>query len=132
MAKTHTIKLHVSANNAAVGVLNVKVTPWRVHLDDGDTVQWTLDHAATLPHNDIEWFRVEQAERVDKWPFSVQPPDTSYTAIKNAAGGATVTSPAKGPAGALGPVSYGLTIGFKDDAGDLRTMYIDPDLVVDS
>ena len=26
------IKLHVSANNASNGVLNVKVTPWRMHV----------------------------------------------------------------------------------------------------
>ena len=126
---TKTIRLHVSANNSVVGVLNVKVTPWRVHLDANDDVEWIL--AGGSPKNDIEWFRVEQIDRVKKWPFDVAPPDPLYTGISSAAGPASVTSPVKKPA-AADVISYGLTIGFRDDAGALRIMYIDPDMVIDS
>ena len=127
---TKTIRLHVSANNSVVGVLNVRVTPWRVHLDAGDDVEWILDDGGS-PKNDIEWFRVEQIDRVKKWPFDVEPPDPSYTGISSDAGTAIVTSPIKKP-GAKDVISYGLTIGFRDDAGALRIMYIDPDMVIDS
>ena len=126
-----TIRLHVSANNSVVGVLNVKVTPWRVHIDAGDVVRWTLDTSNGLPGNDIEWFRVEQIDRVKRWPFNVEPPDPSYTAIKSAAGNAIVNSPPKLP-GTADVISYGLTIGFRDDAGSLRVMYIDPDMIIDT
>jgi hypothetical protein len=126
---TKTIRLHVSANNSAVGVLNVKVTPWRVHLDAGDVARWELD-ANGPANNDIEWFRIEQIDRVKKWPFNVEPPDPSYTGITTTGSG-IVTSPPKKPA-ATDVVSYGLTIGFRDDAGALRIMYIDPDMVIDS
>ena len=125
-----TIRLHVSANNSVVGVLNVKVTPWRVHLNANDDVEWILANGRS-PKNDIEWFRVEQIDRVRKWPFDVAPPDPSYTGISSAAGPAIVTSPVKKPA-AKDVISYGLTIGFRDDAGALRIMYIDPDMVIDS
>ena len=128
---TKTIRLHVSANNSTVGVLNVKVTPWRVHVDAGDKIQWVLDTAGTAK-NDIEWFRVEQIDRVERWPFNVEPPNPLYTGLSTGGSTATVTTPVKGAATAPGVVSYGLTIGFRDDAGDLRIMYIDPDLVVDS
>ena len=128
---TKTIKLHVSANNSTVGVLNVKVTPWRVHIDAGDILRWTLDNASGLPNNAVEWFRVEQIDRVKPWPFAVEPPDPSYTAIKSAAGNATVNSPPKLPA-TTDVVSYGLTIGFRDGSGNIRVMYIDPDMVIDS
>jgi len=127
---TKTIRLHVSANNSVVGVINVKVTPWRVHLNANDDVEWILDEGGS-PKNDIEWFRVEQIDRVRKWPFDVEPPDPSYTGIRSDTGPAIVTSPPKKP-GATAVISYGLTIGFRDDAGALRIMYIDPDMVIDS
>ena len=127
---TKTIRLHVSANNSVVGVLNVRVTPWRVHLDAGDVARWELDPNGPAK-NDIEWFRVEQIDRVKKWPFDVEPPDPSYTGIRSNTGPAIVTSPPKKP-GAEDVISYGLTIGFRDDAGALRIMYIDPDMVIDS
>jgi len=130
MPTTHTIKLHVSATNSSVGVLNVKVTPWRVHLKAGDDIQWTLDTSQGKNH--IEWFRVEEIDRVEPWPFNVEPPDPRYTGINTTGGTATVTTPAKGSATKQSTVSYGLTIGFRDDDGELRIMYIDPDMVVDS
>jgi hypothetical protein len=44
-----------------------------------------------------------------------------------------VTSPPRNTANGIGDViSYGLTIGFRDDNNKLRTMYIDPDMVIDS
>jgi hypothetical protein len=130
MMPTKTIRLHVAANNAVVGVLSVRVTPWRVHLDAGDKLQWLLDTDGTK--NDIEWFRVEEIDRVKKWPFNVEPPHPSYTGISQAGATATVTTPVKGPTTTTGVVSYGLTIGFRDDAGELRIMYIDPDMIIDS
>jgi hypothetical protein len=125
------ITLHVSSNNNENGVLNVKVTPWRVRLDSADAVEWSLN--ATGPaKNDIDWFRVEQIDQVNPWPFKPPtPPDARYTALTSAGG--TVTSPARNTANAIGDViSYGLTIGFKDDQGKLRIMYIDPDMIIDS
>jgi len=124
------IKLHVSANNNEGGVLKVQVTPWRVHLDAGDVATWELD-AHGPAKNDIEWFRVEQIDGVKKWPFDVEPPDPMYTGINSTTGTGTVTSPPKKPA-AMDVISYGLTIGFRDDANNLRIMYIDPDMVIDS
>jgi hypothetical protein len=127
------IKLHVSANNNVNGVLNVKVTPWRVRLDAGDVVEWELDTPAPgRTNNDILWFRVEQIDQVNPWPFNPpQPPDARYTAL--ASGSGTVTSPPRNTANGIGDViSYGLTIGFRDDNNNLRTMYIDPDMVIDS
>jgi hypothetical protein len=127
------IKLHVSANNNVNGVLNVKVTPWRVRLDAGDVVEWELDTPAPgRTNNDILWFRVEQIDQVSPWPFNPpQPPDARYTAL--ASGSGTVTSPPRNTANGIGDViSYGLTIGFRDDNNKLRTMYIDPDMVIDS
>jgi hypothetical protein len=127
------IKLHVSANNNVNGVLNVKVTPWRVRLDAGDVVEWELDTPAPgRTNNDILWFRVEQIDQVNPWPFNPpQPPDARYTAL--ASGSGTVTSPPRNTANGIGDViSYGLTIGFRDDNNKLRTMYIDPDMVIDS
>jgi translation initiation factor IF-1 len=127
------IKLHVSANNNVNGVINVKVTPWRVRLDAGDVVEWELDTPAPgRTNNDILWFRVEQIDQVNPWPFNPpQPPDARYTAL--ASGSGTVTSPPRNTANGIGDViSYGLTIGFRDDNNKLRTMYIDPDMVIDS
>jgi translation initiation factor IF-1 len=125
------IKLHVSANNNVNGVLNVKVTPWRVRLAPGDVVEWELD-AAGPSNNDILWFRVEQIDQVNPWPFNAPPPpDARFTAL--ASGGGKVTSPPRNSANGIGDViSYGLTIGFRDDNDKLRTMYIDPDMVIDS
>lgn len=124
------IKLHVSANNASNGVLNVKVTPWRMHVGKNDVVEWELDTAAGNANNDILWFRVERVDR-KPWPFDVEPPDPSYTGLKSTTG--TVTSPPRNDANSVNDViAYGLTIGFLDDGGALRTMYIDPDMVIDS
>src|SRR3982750_3920456 len=115
------IKLHVSANNATNGVLNVKVTPWRMHLGPGDVVEWELDTTGPA-NNDILWFRVEQIDQVNPWPFKAPtPPDALYTSLTS--GNGTVTSPARNGANGIGDViSYGLTIGFKDDNDKLRTM----------
>ena len=125
------IKLHVSANNNTNGVLNVKVAPWRVRLDPGDVVEWELD-ANGPAANDILWFRVEQIDQVNPWPFNAPPPpDALFTAL--ASGTGKVTSPPRNTANGIGNViSYGLTIGFKDDNDKLRTMYIDPDMIIDS
>jgi hypothetical protein len=125
------VKLHVSTNNNANGSLRVKVTPWRVRLDSGDVVHWELD--ATGPAaNDILWFRVEQIDQVKPWPFKAPlPPASRYTAL--ASGTGRVTSPLRNTANAVGDViAYGLTIGFKDGDGKLRTMFIDPDMIIDS
>src|SRR5215208_3167216 len=123
---TKTIKLHVSSNNNTNGVLNVKVTPWRMHLDSGDVVEWELDSNGPAS-NDILWFRVEQIDRVNAWPFKAPlPPDTRYTAL--APNGRVTTMPKDNTANNLKDVvAYGLTIGFRDDNNHLRTMYIDPD-----
>ena len=126
------VKLHVSTNNNVNGVLNVKVSPWRVHLDPGDVVQWELD-ANGPANNDILWFRVEQIDQVNPWPFNPPlPPDALYTAVVSSGSG-TVTSPPRNTANGIGDViSYGLTIGFKDGNDKLRTMYIDPDMIIDT
>ena len=126
-----TVKIHVSSNNAKGGVLNVKVTPWRLHLNADDYAEWELDTTGPA-RNDIIWFRVEQIDRVNMWPFlPPAPPDAIYTGTapsKKATSSARDTTANK-----VGDViSYGLTICFKDDAGQLRTMYIDPDMVIDS
>ena len=125
------IKLHVSANNNVNGVLNVKVAPWRVHLDPGDVVEWELD--ATGPaNNDILWFRVEQIDQVKPWPFDAPtPPDARYTALASDTG-TVISTPRNNDNGVGDVISYGLTIGFKDDNDKLRTMYIDPDMIIDS
>jgi hypothetical protein len=125
------IRLHVSANNASNGVLNVKVTPWRMHLNLGDVVEWELDTNGPA-NNDILWFRVEQIDQANPWPFNApEPPDARYTSLTS--GTNTVTSPARNASSTVGDViSYGLTIGFLDDNRKLRTMYIDPDMVIDS
>jgi hypothetical protein len=122
------IKLHVHSNNAVNGVLNVKVTPWRVHLDAGDVVEWELD--ATGPNkNDILWFRVEQTDPIHPWPFNVAPPDAIYTAAKPG----KVTTPARNNINTVETViSYGLTIAFQDDEGRQRITYIDPDMIIDT
>jgi hypothetical protein len=121
-----TIKLHVSANNAVIGVLNVKVTPWRVRVRPGEVVEWKLDTNGPA-NNDILWFRVERIDR-KPWPFDLEPPHPSYTGLDSN----TVISPPRNNANPVNAViAYGLTIGFKDDAGDLRTMYIDPDMIID-
>ena len=124
---TKKIKLHVSTNNSVNGVLNVKVTPWRIHLDPRDVLEWELDPNGPAS-NDILWFRIEQIDQVNPWPFDdPTPPDALYTALAPG----SVTSPPrnnKNPAGDV--ISYGLTIGFKDDDGNLRTMYIDPDMII--
>jgi len=125
------VKLHVSSNNASNGVLNVKITPWRVHLKTGDFVVWDLD--ATGPaKNDIQWFRIEQIDQAHPWPFQDSPPpDPMYTGTKPLL---KVTSPPKydqaNPVKTV--IAYGLTICFLDDTGRLRTMYIDPDMIIDS
>ena len=126
------IKIHVSSNNASNGVLSVRVTPWRVHLDKDDTATWELDGGQPTK-NDILWFRVEQIDSDRPWPFlPPEPPDSIYTGQKS--NGYTVTSPKKNnnanPNGAV--IRYGLTICFNDDGGRKRIMYIDPDMVIDS
>jgi hypothetical protein len=128
---TKTIKLHVSSNNNTNGVLNVKVTPWRMHLDAADVVEWELDLNGPAS-NDILWFRVEQIDRVNAWPFKAPlPPDARYTAF--APNGKVTTMPRDNGANNLKDVvAYGLTIGFNDDTNHLRTMYIDPDMIIDS
>jgi len=127
------IKLHVSANNASNGVLNVKVTPWRVHLDPGDIVHWELDVTGPA-NNDIQWFRIEQIDQLRPWPFDApEPPDPLYTALATGSGSGTVISPPiNNHNGAGAVISYGLTIGFIDDNRRKRTMYIDPDMIIDS
>ena len=95
-----TIRLHVSANNNVNGVLNVRVTPWRVRLDAGDVVHWELE-ANGPAANDILWFRVEQIDQVNPWPFNPpQPPDARYTAL--AAGAGRVISPPRNTDNGIG------------------------------
>ena len=128
---TKTIELHVSANNNVNGLLHVRVNPWRVRLDANDTIVWKREQNGNNAANDIVWFRVEQIDRVNPWPFGApEPPDPIYTAT--AANGFTVTTGPKPASPALTTVSYGLTIGFKDGNDNVRVMYIDPDMVVDS
>ena len=126
-----TVRLHVSSNNNTNGVLNVKVTPWRLHLDKGDVVEWVLDTTGPAK-NDILWFRVEQIDQVQAWPFKPPtPPDGRYTAL--ASGSGKVTSTAKDDSIPIKTLTaYGLTIGFADDNGKIRIMYIDPDMIVDT
>jgi hypothetical protein len=126
---TKTITVHVSSNNDKGGVLSVRVTPWRVHLDNKDVIEWQFGEGKAK--NDIAWFRVEQTDPSKPWPFKPPlPPDASYTAF---APNGTVTATKNDGVNPLKDViSYGLTIGFLDDAQQLRTMYIDPDMIVDS
>lgn len=129
---TKTIRLHVSANNNTNGVLNVNVSPWRVHLDAGDVLEWELKTTGPAK-NDILWFRVEQIDQANPWPFNdPPPPDGRYTALASNANN-KVTSKPRNTANNVGDViSYGLTIGFSDDTGKTRIMYIDPDMIIDS
>jgi hypothetical protein len=124
------IKLHVSNNNSRNGVLQVKVTPWRVHLDGNDTAEWQLSTSG--PANDIVWYRIEMIDQVHGWPFQgPTPPDPMYTGA--ASGNGKVTTQPRNAGNNPGDiVRYGLTIGFLDDDGQLRTMYIDPDMVIDT
>ena len=124
------IKLHVSSNNNSNGVLRVQVTPWRVHIDHNDTVEWELETNGPAA-NDILWFRVEQIDRAHAWPFEAPlPPDGRYTAVLPTK---KVTSTGRNTDNSINDVvAYGLTIGFKDDSGSQRIMYIDPDMIIDS
>jgi hypothetical protein len=127
------IKLHVHSNNARNGVLNVKVTPWRVHLDANDSVEWQLSTSGGA-HNDIVWYRVEMIDQVHPWPFQgAPPPDPAYTGNTSPGNGKVTTQARQAGTNNVGDViRYGLTIGFNDDDGLLRTMYIDPDMVIDT
>lgn len=124
---TKKIKLHVSTNNSLNGVLNVKVTPWRIRLDPGDVLEWELDQNGPAI-NDILWFRVEQIDQTRPWPFNPPtPPDALYTAL---APGSVISPPRNNANPPTTVVSYALTIAFLDDNGNTRTMYIDPDMII--
>jgi len=124
------INLHVSTNNNVNGVLNVKVSPWRIHLGPGDVVEWQLDPTGPA-QNDILWFRVEQIDQAHPWPFNPPtPPDARYTALA-ANGGIVTSTPRNNDNPKDSVISYALTIAFNDDNGNPRTMYIDPDMIID-
>jgi hypothetical protein len=64
---------------------------------------------------------------MNQWPFVVEPPDPSYTGQ-----GGTVVTATRRAATVGAVISYGLTIAFDDDEDNHRTMYIDPDMIIDS
>ena len=131
------VKLHVHANNASNGILNIKVTPWRIGVKSGDKVEWSIDNNQSEPDNMISWFRVEQIDQEHPWPFDGNPPpDGAYTAMAPTPGGngtGLVTTQARNGSNPSGTVvRYGLTIAIKDESNRVRIMYIDPDMVIDT
>ena len=127
MPKKVQVEVTVSVSNASNGKLDIKIKPWRIHLDPGDTVEWVpVKRNGKTP---VKWLRINTVAHTDPWPFDEAPPDQAYTGddTKNAKtphgrkSGLTVGS----------VVPYTIEIAFNDTDGNERWSSVDPDMVMD-
>jgi hypothetical protein len=121
------VNVGVSVSSGANGKLEIRIKPWRIHVDPGDTVEWV-----PVKHNGqdrVKWLRIDTVAHTDPWPFPDVPPDPAYTANKpkhpktpNGRNGGL-------PVGTVIP--YTIAVAFNDENGDERFASVDPDMVMD-
>ena len=123
------IKLHVYANNDKNGVLNVKVSPWRVRLFDPNDVVSRSSMQRALQATTYFGFASSRSIRSTHGRSTRRHRRTHLYA---ATGAGRVTSPTRNNNNGVGDViSYGLTIAFQDERGKAPDRVHRPRMIID-
>lgn len=101
-----------------VNKLEIKVKPWAVHVDQGDTIEWTLTG------HGVQSLRIDRSTPASTWPFKTKPPDPAYE------GKHPKTPQGRDPGAKPGTIPYTITVSFSV-GGKKRVATIDPDMVID-